>query len=53
MIKKQNQVIKYLEFHVSMCYNLKPAHNELTLGVEWNSIFFKAVSEKLFAPSFH
>ena len=41
MIKIQIQVIWYSEFHLNVCYNLQPVHNELTL-FEWNSIFSRS-----------
>ena len=28
------------DFHVNVCYNLQPVHNELTLCIQWNSILF-------------
>ena len=46
MIKKQNQIIRYSEYHVNLCYNLQPVHNELTLCAHWKSIFFQAVSAR-------
>ena len=31
MIKKYNQVTRYSEFHVNVCYNLQPVHNEFVM----------------------
>ena len=46
MIKKQNQVIRYSKFHVNVCYNFQPIHNELTLCVQWKiSFFIQAVQQ--------
>ena len=41
MIKKENQIIRYSEFHVNVCYNLQPLqHNELTQCVQYNGIVY-------------
>ena len=34
------QVIRYPEFHVKAYYNLQDGHDERTLRVQWNEIFF-------------
>ena len=41
------------EFHVNVCYNLQPVHNKLILCIQWNSIFFKAVSTGCSGPMLH
>ena len=43
----------YSEFHVSECYNLQPVYNELTLCVQWNSIFFQTGSVGCSGPTLH
>ena len=39
------------KFHVNVCYLLQPVHNELTLCVQCNSIFFQAVSVRCSGPT--
>ena len=43
----------YSEFHVNVFYNLQPVHNELTLCVQWNSIFYQGVSARCSGPTLH
>ena len=50
MVKKNNQVIRYLEFHVNMRYKLQPVHNELTLCVQWNSNFVQQSVQGALVP---
>ena len=53
MIKKQNQVIRYSECHVKVCCNLQPVYNDLTLCVQWSSIFFQTSSASCSGPTLH
>ena len=53
MKKKKKEVIKYSEFHINMCHNLQPVHNELTLCAQWNSILFQTGSERCSGPTPH
>ena len=41
------------EFHVNMCYNLEPVHNELMLCVQWTSIVFQTGSARCSGPTPH
>ena len=46
LYQKENQVIRYSELHVNVCYNLQPVHKKLTLCVQWNSILFQTGSAR-------
>ena len=49
-IPESLQVIRYSEFHVNMRYNLQPVNSELTLWVQWSSIFFKQSVQDVLVP---
>ena len=40
-------------FHVNVCYNLQPLPSEPALCVQWNSIFFQAVSARCSGLKLH
>ena len=42
-IKPSCQVLRILS---KICYELQPAHNELTLILQWNSIYFQVFSSR-------
>ena len=48
--KEIKLIYQVLEYHVNVCYNLQPVHNELTLCVQWNSILFQTGSAKCSGP---